>query len=119
MAEKPETRFKNRIRPKLEALPNSYWVKIDQVSQRGVPDFMGCLRGQMVLMELKASEKQKPTRIQEWHLQKAANAGALAFIVNPENWESTYELLQDIASGGEISEEEFRPVLIEDKNDYH
>lgn len=119
MAEKPETRFKNRIRPKLEAIPNSYWVKIDQMSQRGVPDFHGCISGQMILIELKASNKEAPSKLQEWHLQKAANAGALCFVVNPENWENTYQLLQELSCDNEVYTQEFRPILVDGKNDYN
>ena len=64
---------------------------------RGCPDFYGCINGQMVLLEFKRSSTAHVGRLQEWHLKKAANAGAMAFIVNPEGWTDVYETLKHIA----------------------
>ena len=97
MAEQPETRFKNRIKPLLLDLPNSYWIKIQQMGLCGHPDFVGCINGQMIAIELKKDKHEQPTPIQKWHLEKIAASGGLAFVVCPENWANTYSLLNDLA----------------------
>jgi len=96
MALKPETRFKNRIRPLLEAIPNSYWVKIAQISGVGVPDFFGCVNRQFVAIELKDTGEQ-PEPIQEYHLQKAVRAGGFGFVMQPCNYKEILEILHNFA----------------------
>jgi len=97
VALKPETRFKNKIRPLLKRLPNSYWVKVAQVSTRGVPDYLGCINGHFIALELKCSDKEKPDPLQQWHLNQIAMAGGFGIAVCPENWEVVYEMLKEFA----------------------
>ena len=56
MAKKPETVFKERIRPKLDMIPDSWWIKTQMLATVGVPDFLGCVNGLFVGIELKASQ---------------------------------------------------------------
>lgn len=97
MAKKPETVFKDRIRPHLEALPNSWWVKIQQVSIRGTPDFLGCINGQFVALELKKDAKAPIDKLQLYNLEKIDFAGGTAVVVFPENWDEVYEDLKKIS----------------------
>lgn len=97
MASKPETVFKNRIRPHLDALPNSWWFKTQQVSLRGIPDMIGCLNGRMVALELKKDVKAPIGKLQIHILQLIAKAGGIAMVVYPDNWESTLEDLKKIS----------------------
>jgi len=97
MAAKPETLFKNKIRPKLEAIPNSWWVKVQQVSLRGTPDFLGCICGMFVALELKKDAKAPISKLQEHTLMKIAIAGGFSHVVYPENWEEVYERLLNIS----------------------
>jgi len=106
VASKPETTFLKHIKPILEAIPYSYWIKIAQVSLRGCPDLYGVINGHAVLLELKKDSKSKPSALQEWHLKRAAQAGALALVVYPENFDDSYRLLADLSCIDEESDEE-------------
>lgn len=97
MAKGPETKFKNRIRPILEALPRCYVTKIQQVGLRGDPDFLLVLNGRTVALELKRDGKQRADPLQLYKLGKARGAGAYAMVVSPETWPECYELLKIIA----------------------
>lgn len=97
MASKPETVFKNRIRPLLDALPNSWWFKTQQVSLRGIPDMIGCLNGQFVALELKKDAKAPIGKLQVHILEKIADAGGFSAVVYPENWEEIYGVLRKMS----------------------
>lgn len=98
MAKKKETLFKERIRPLLEALPNTWCEKIQQVCIRGTPDFLLCVHGQFVALELKTLEGQAEA-LQEYKISKILNAGGMAVIVTPDNWPEVYDFLKRMASG--------------------
>lgn len=93
----PETRFKTRIRPLLNALPCSWWVKTQFMALSGIPDFLGCVAGRFVALELKTTGK-KATKLQGWVLAKIRDAGGYAEVVTPENWEKVYSELRALAS---------------------
>lgn len=96
MASQPETLFKNRIRPKIEALPRTFVVKIQQQAIRGDPDFILCVNGFPVYMELKRKKKVADP-LQYFKLKRAAQAGAIVMLVYPENWGEAYSYLSYLA----------------------
>ena len=98
MAEKPETIFKRKIRPHLERLPHSWWEKIQQVGIRGTPDFLGCVNGWFVGIELKAGPSARLAHLQEYKLKQIRKAGGFGLVAYPENWQSILEFLQTIAT---------------------
>lgn len=95
----PETLFKIRFRKELDKIPLSWWVKIQQISLRGVPDFLGCVAGQFVALELKKDSKAKPTALQTLILRTIAAVGGYATVVHPENME---EILVKLRRLGKI-----------------
>lgn len=97
MAVKPETLFKNRIRPHLERLPNTWIAKIQQVVIRGTPDFLCCVNGLFVALELKATPKDKQDPLQLWTHQKILDARGISLVVYPGNWLEVYKFLESIA----------------------
>lgn len=97
MAIQKETNFKNKIRPLLTSLPNSWWVKTQQRSVRGTPDFLGCVSGHFVALELKRSIKEKPDPLQAHNLKKILEAGGFAWVTYPENWPEIYSALTNLA----------------------
>lgn len=97
MALQRETKFKEKIRPILEALPNTWVVKIQQQAIRGTPDLILCIRGKFVALELKRCTKSKPDRLQEYTLNKIIDAGGIGLVVSPENWKETFNFLREIA----------------------
>ena len=100
MARKAETVFKERIKPQIDALPNTWCVKIQQVVIRGTPDFLICCNSHFIAIELKAREKDKASELQEYTLKKISKAGGIAMIVYPENWDAAYEFLHTLATKG-------------------
>ena len=100
MAQKRETTFKNRIRPQLRKLPNSTWIKIQQVAIRGTSDLIGCVAGWSVHLELKASLSDKLDPLQLYHLRQMQKAGGVALAACPENWAEIYAYLTKLAEKG-------------------
>ena len=98
MALKPETKFKNRIRPLLEAIPRSWWIKTQERTICGIPDFLGSVRGHFIALELK-NDGEEPDMLQEHILNKILKSGGMAVCVTPSNWPEVYETLVKIAKG--------------------
>ena len=99
---KPETAFrKNRVIPFLKTLRNTYFEPIQQISISGSPDFMLCVNGHFVALELKASD-QKPRPLQEKRLSDVVRAGGLALVADPNNWELIKKQLSDLDTTKEI-----------------
>jgi len=97
MAKKPETKFKEKVLPLLEAIPQSVWVKTQMVSVRGIPDWIGCVNGFAVFMEMKA-EGGRADPLQKYRLTKAAISGAYAAILEPSNLEKVLLDLKALSS---------------------
>lgn len=93
---KPETRFKLRIMPLLRKIPGSWWVKIQQITIRGTPDIIGCVRGTMVVLELKKGKDEVPQPLQVYNIHAAKLAGAYAEVLYPENWAEIYRDLSQL-----------------------
>ena len=98
MAEKPETRLKNRIRPKLEALRFTSIIKIQQVCLVGDPDFVMCVAGRSVYIEMKRNRKEKAERIQYHKLAKHVSNGGYSFIMHPDNALQIVEFLEELGT---------------------
>lgn len=95
MPQKPETRFKLKVRPLLEAIPHSCWEKIQQVAIRGTPDFIGCVNGKCVVIELKVGQNTVDL-LQEYKLAKWNKAGAYSCEMHPGNYKVIIELLKEL-----------------------
>ena len=98
MSKKLETIFKEKVKKELAKIPNSFFEKIQQVTIRGTPDFLGCIDGRMIAIELKKSLKEKPDALQEYKLSQIAQAGGIGFVMTPENFKETYAVLLRIAA---------------------
>lgn len=86
MAKKPETKFKEKVRARLNEIPDSYFEKIQQVCIRGTPDFLGCYNGRAIALELKVG-RGKADALQSRTMYRARRAGALVREVRPSNLE--------------------------------
>lgn len=93
MASKPETLFKKKVVKILEMLPNVKVFVIQQISKRGDPDLLVCVRGKFVALELKRSGVKKGSPLQEHILTQVIKALGYARICTPENFET---ILQEI-----------------------
>lgn len=101
MAKKPETKFKEKVRSALETLPNTWCEKIQQVAIRGTPDFLCCVNGSFVALELKKDDKQELDALQKYKLAQIENAGGLGLKITPENWLEVFDNLRRMAVGDE------------------
>lgn len=99
MAKKPETVFWERIKPKLKSIPRSWFFKVQLVARWGVPDVIGLINGRFVALELKKDSKGHGGAgepLQKHTLSLILKAGGFAKVVYPENWQETYQELQDL-----------------------
>jgi hypothetical protein len=99
MGKGPETKFKEKIFPYLKNLPNSWFTKIQQRAIRGTPDFLGCVNGYFVALELKKDEDEDLDLLQEYNIRNILNAGGCALRVSPENWDEILDILSQLALG--------------------
>lgn len=90
MAQKAETVFRNRVMHKFKEIPNSYWMSVQQKSIVGSPDVIGCVNGHFVSLEFKKDDKAKGTALQLYKKAKILEAGGMAFIIHPANWEDIF-----------------------------
>lgn len=104
MAKKPETLFKEKCRDDLETLRSTWFVKIQQVVLRGIPDFLICIGGRFIAIELKKDKKARREPLQEWTLDKIAQSGGYAFVAYPENWDSIFSQLKELADSLEVEQ---------------
>lgn len=63
----------------LNSLPNSKAINIHGsiFSERGTPDVIGCIDGQMIAFECKRDDKEDLETIQKWRLSEWITAGAV------------------------------------------
>lgn len=92
---KPETKFKIKVRKVLETIPFSYWEKTQQMSIRGTPDFVGCVKGRSVVLELKVGNNDADP-LQEYKLSKWRSAGAIAYVMSPDNMDEIINELKEL-----------------------
>lgn len=98
MARQPESNFKDRVRKDLQKLKKIWFSKIQQVSIRGVPDFLVCYCGVFIAIELKKDGKASVEELQRYNVASIRAAGGMAFISTPETWPSDYELIKALTS---------------------
>ena len=96
MSRKPETVFRTRVRALLKklSLEGPLWYEaIQQKSIKGSPDYVLCLGGLFIALELKKSEKDKPDPVQQAKLRQISEACGMSLVAYPENWIHTAELI--------------------------
>lgn len=90
-----ETSFKLKVKARLANIPNAYFIKIQMLSIRGIPDFLGVKDGRFVALELK-TEDGSTDGLQRWTLKKLANCGAFVKVVTPSNLDETIEQIRGL-----------------------
>jgi hypothetical protein len=79
-------------------LPCSFIEKIQQLAIAGTPDFLCCISGWFVALELKRSAKEKPTKLQQYKLDRISKAGGISLVVSWDNWEKVIYFLEDLCA---------------------
>ncbi len=98
MAQKPETVFRKRVRADLDRLIKEgkpiWFEAIQQKAIVGSPDFVLCIRGYFVALELKA-EGGKLSAIQEAKLNAIVEKGmGIALVSDPGTWHDALSLIE-------------------------
>lgn len=97
MSQKPETKFRNnKVRPALEKIPCSWFESIQQTGISGSPDIMGCVCGIFVAIEVKTDDGET-SALQAYKLKKIAEAGGVALVIQPNNFEASIQFLENLA----------------------
>lgn len=91
MSTKPETVFRKRVRSALSDLVAEgaplWFEAIQQKAIRGTPDFILCANGHFIGLELKSAEG-KLDALQEAKRTAILEAGGLALVADPSNWDN-------------------------------
>ena len=96
---KPETKLRKRlVLPFLRSLKNTWFEPIQQLAIQGTPDFLLCVRGLFVALELK-SEKGRLSPLQRRKLQMVEKAQGIAIVANPGNWKEVKQRLTNLDGG--------------------
>lgn len=75
----PEGKVQDDIRKYLDSIKDSFWVKPTVTNKRGCPDIIGDIQGLAVYIEVKKDRATKPTKIQQYYLDRATQRGAIGF----------------------------------------
>jgi len=93
MARTPESAVKQKIKKMLDDAGAYYAMPIGTgYGNSGVPDFLICSGGRFIAVEAKAGDN-KPTALQESHLQKIRAKGGIALVINENNLVDLKEVL--------------------------
>jgi hypothetical protein len=106
---KPETSFrKTQVIPFLKALPNTVFFPVQQIAISGTPDFLLCISGTFVALELK-SKNGKLSRLQEYFLERVSKARGVSILASPETWEEDKKRLRQLAGGEKDDQDHLQP----------
>jgi hypothetical protein len=83
----------------LQQLPNCKVFRIEHPVIVGTPDRLICINGVFVAIETKKSKHDAPSPKQVYELDGVVNAGGIAIVAYPENWDEVYEFLHNLATG--------------------
>jgi hypothetical protein len=96
---KAETTFRQgRVIPFLKTLKNTWFTPIQQVTVRGVPDFLLGCRGRLVGLELK-TDVGKVDPLQAHTLEQIEKCGGVAIVARPGNWDAVKDQLNELDRG--------------------
>jgi pantoate kinase len=94
MGIKPEALVKKKIRAILDEFGAYYAMPIGTgYGNSGVPDFLCCVNGRFLGIEAKAGSN-KPTALQQAHIQRIFDAGGYALVINEDTLHVLQELLE-------------------------
>jgi len=105
MSKKAETLLKDRVRLQLERINKCSIIKIQQVVIRGDPDFVLCVNGFSVWVELKRNRKEKADPLQHYKLEKHLRDGGYSFILHDENKDAIMQFLTMLSITEQIKPE--------------
>ena len=100
---KPETKFrKSKVIPLLLRLKNTAFFPIQQLAIVGDADFILCIRGVFVWLELKKNDLEVPKPLQRHKAWWVGKCGGLAMVAYPENWAVISKKLTALDQGEKV-----------------
>jgi len=94
MATTPEGKVKKRVAKHLKnAGVYFFYPATGGYGASGVPDIVGCYKGRFIAIECKAG-KNKPTQLQQMHIDQINDAGGVAWVANEENMDDVLGVLE-------------------------
>lgn len=101
---KPETKFRvNTVTPFLKSLKNTTYFPIQQFAIRGDPDFILCIWGRFVALELKKDGAEDARSLQEYKLKKIQKTNGISFVASPDNWAEVSQILSEMDATKEMA----------------
>lgn len=91
----PEKTFENKIKKYFSE--RGAWVLktwSNGIQRSGVPDLLICYKGRFIALEVKA-EHGRPSELQIYNIEKLKEAGAIARIIYPKDWEAFREEIEN------------------------
>jgi hypothetical protein len=93
----PETAFRrNRVLPFLKKLPNTVIFPIQQLAIIGDPDYILCINGYFVALELK-TDTGTVAALQQAKLDAVETTGGFSMVARPKTWAMVKKRLELLA----------------------
>ena len=95
-----EKNFENKIKKFLKD-ENCWFVKYwagAQFTKEGIPDLLICCNGHFIGCEVKA-EKGKPSELQLYNIKKIQEAGGIAMVLYPNQFNEFKDLIHKLKRG--------------------
>lgn len=99
-----EKQFENKIKNFLKkegAWLIKYWAGAPY-TKAGVPDILACINGRFLGIEIKA-RGGRPSELQIYNLHQIDNAGGIAILLYPDDYEGFVLLVRAIQSGDDVN----------------
>lgn len=94
MAMTPEKKVKVKVMSQLKELgAYSFYPVTGGYGSSGIPDIVGCYKGLFFGIECKANGN-KPTALQEMHLENIVSAGGIALVIDETNVAGLSDMLK-------------------------
>jgi Holliday junction resolvase len=68
-------------------------------TKSGIPDLLVCCNGHFLGIELKAPNG-RPSELQLWNIEKIKEAGGIAMVLYPKDFDSFKKLIYELKEGG-------------------
>lgn len=99
MARKAETQFRQgQVIPFLKTLKHTKFMAIQQAAIHGDPDYVLCVRGEYIDLELK-DEGESPSAIQKFKHSETERCGGRVIVADPSNWNNVKQQLRKLDKG--------------------
>ena len=93
----PESKVKRKVYEILKKYNVYYFSPImNGYGKSGVPDVIACYKGVFIGIECKATEKNKPTDLQQRNLNDIKMKGGWALVIHKDNLQELITLLDNL-----------------------